>query len=366
LWSNGKALWFAGVALSDEKLGALGRRIILEALEEQFLPDGGHFELSPMYHSIVLEDLLDLVQLCRFNGGESEKAALPLLTATAGRALFWLEAITDERGRIPLFNDSAHGVAPTAAELTAYARALDVEPDGEALPAIRFGNWRARNASGYWLVDGGPFRLIFDTAPLGPEYLLGHAHCDMLQILLDCDGQNVITDTGVYEYQEGERRARSRRTGAHNTVVVDDLEQAETWKSFRVGRRGHPRSFVRDGATLECGHSGFELWRKGLNHVRRITFIDDGWSLADHLRGPDNHRYQAFFHFSPDARVEAQPTGGYRVNGKLLFEPLGTEMQLKRSEYYPEFGKVVDRPCLVLCGDFSREIEFGLRCTYCS
>ena len=366
LWANGKTLWFAGVALADESLGALGRRIVLEELDEQFLPDGGHFELSPMYHSIVLEDLLDLINLCRFNGGNSDKAALPLLAERAGRALSWLEAVIDENGRIPLLNDSAHGIASTTAELSAYAQALDVKPRRDALPDTRLGNWRARNASGYWIVDRGPFRLIFDTASLGPDYLLGHAHCDMLQILLDCDGENIITDTGVYEYQEGERRSRSRRTSAHNTVVVDDLEQAEIWKSFRVGRRGHPRSFLRDGASLECGHSGFEIWRRGLAHVRKLTFFDDGFLLMDRLQGPDTHRYQAFFHFSPDARVEGLRSGGYEVNGKILLEPVGTEARLARSEYYPELGKVVDRSCLILSGSFVSDIEFGLRCTYCS
>ena len=34
-------------------------------LPEQILADGGHFELSPMYHALVLEDLLDLVNIAR-------------------------------------------------------------------------------------------------------------------------------------------------------------------------------------------------------------------------------------------------------------------------------------------------------------
>jgi len=38
-------------------------------LEEQILPDGGHFERSPMYHAMVLEDLLDLLQLPRVYPG---------------------------------------------------------------------------------------------------------------------------------------------------------------------------------------------------------------------------------------------------------------------------------------------------------
>ena len=34
-------------------------------LTEQILADGGHFELSPMYHSLILEDLMDLLNLGR-------------------------------------------------------------------------------------------------------------------------------------------------------------------------------------------------------------------------------------------------------------------------------------------------------------
>ena len=32
-------------------------------LDEQILADGGHFERSPMYHSMILEDCLDLLNV---------------------------------------------------------------------------------------------------------------------------------------------------------------------------------------------------------------------------------------------------------------------------------------------------------------
>ena len=36
---------------------------LLEQLDEQILDDGAHCELSPMYHNIIVSDLLDLVQI---------------------------------------------------------------------------------------------------------------------------------------------------------------------------------------------------------------------------------------------------------------------------------------------------------------
>ena len=40
-----------------------GLAILEGEIAEQILADGGHFELSPMYHALILEDLIDLVQL---------------------------------------------------------------------------------------------------------------------------------------------------------------------------------------------------------------------------------------------------------------------------------------------------------------
>ena len=42
-----------------------GHKDTYERDKEQILKDGGHFERSPMYHSIVLEDILDLVNVIR-------------------------------------------------------------------------------------------------------------------------------------------------------------------------------------------------------------------------------------------------------------------------------------------------------------
>ncbi len=64
LFANAKALLFAGAWFEGREADdwlAEGSRILLRELEEQILPDGGHFELSPMYHVIILEDVLDLL-----------------------------------------------------------------------------------------------------------------------------------------------------------------------------------------------------------------------------------------------------------------------------------------------------------------
>src|SRR5262249_2959052 len=64
LIANAKALIFGGLYCDGAEADAWldkGLAILAREAHEQVLPDGGHFELSPMYHAIVLEDFLDLI-----------------------------------------------------------------------------------------------------------------------------------------------------------------------------------------------------------------------------------------------------------------------------------------------------------------
>jgi hypothetical protein len=365
LWANGKALWFTGAFLGIEKIASLGRKIVAEELREQFLPDGGHFELSPMYHSIILEDLLDLINLCQTSKSPSDMVLLPVLQESAKKSLAWLQGIVDEEDKIPLLNDSAQEIAPSYEEIRSYAQRLGVRATGDRGDELRVGSWRGQNLSGYLVLKKAPFRLIFDTAILGPDYLPGHSHCDMLSVLLEFEGKSIWTDTGVFEYEEGERRQYSRGTSAHNTIVLDGLEQAEIWKSFRVGRRGYPEGFLLGDHAVKCSHTGFAIWKKGLAHTRTVKLSDDGFEIIDRVEGPGKHFYKAFFHFYPGTKVVSTEKS-YLVNDHLLINPSGAESRLTTSEYYPEFGRVEKRPCLVLEGEFSNSSSFGVRCIYCS
>src|SRR5208283_1805791 len=107
---NGKALVFGGLFFSGndaERWLKKGMSILSSEIEEQILPDGGHFERSPMYHSMILEDCLDLLNLRRAYPG-----LLPDWSAVAGRMLGWLNGMSHPDGQISFFNDSAFGVAP--------------------------------------------------------------------------------------------------------------------------------------------------------------------------------------------------------------------------------------------------------------
>src|SRR5690606_21988665 len=101
-------------------------KILRSELNEQILDDGAHFELSPMYHQILLNRLLDCINLVQHNPGK-ENDFISFLKEKAIIMLSWLEAITYKNGNIPMFNDCAYDIAPKSAQLFNYAKKLSLK-----------------------------------------------------------------------------------------------------------------------------------------------------------------------------------------------------------------------------------------------
>ena len=301
LWANAKALVFAGTFFDGAEAEAWrvkGLALLRRELEEQILPGGGHFERSPMYHAIVLEDLLDLLQLARVYPGlftDEDVAAWHEIVLRMHR---WLRVMTHPDGGISFFNDAAFDIAPTLAALTDYAAALGVACDLAPLADIE-----ALADSGYVRLQIGPAVMIADVGEIGPNHLLGHAHADTLSFELSLRGQRMLVNGGTSTYEVTAERLRQRGTAAHNTVVVDGIDSSEVWSSFRVARRARPLAvtWARDGDTLSlsAGHDGYSL-RVGVMHRRRWRLHAKDLAVDDVLEG----RYQsaeARFHILPGA-----------------------------------------------------------------
>ena len=108
LLENAKALIFAGCFFGG-KLGdrwlALGIRIVKHELSEQILDDGGHFELSPMYHSQMLELVLDILQLSKEESVPVTLAIESTLLSNSARSMArWLASMCHPDGEIAYFN----------------------------------------------------------------------------------------------------------------------------------------------------------------------------------------------------------------------------------------------------------------------
>ena len=235
LFENAKSLIFAGCTFDGKPADSWferGGKILCKELGEQILSDGGYFELSPMYHSIILEGILDLLSLQQAYPGRpwgEYGLGRPRLKQIAGSMLDWLSEMTHPDGQIALFNDAAMGVAASLAMLQRYANRV-----GLTVPfPLRAEGVRAMSASGFIRVDRGPVSAILDVAKVGPDHVPGHGHADTLTFEWSLGDQRVVVDTGTSVYGESEERLRQRGTAAHNTVSVDGQNSSEVWSRFQ-------------------------------------------------------------------------------------------------------------------------------------
>ena len=126
LFANGKALLFAGLFFDGEADHWLSKslRIFDREIDEQILNDGGNFELTPMYHAIMVADLLDIISLIETYKDPRCLTLNLKCRELAPKMLRWLSYMSHLDGDISFFNDSAIGIAPNLEQISLVLRSL--------------------------------------------------------------------------------------------------------------------------------------------------------------------------------------------------------------------------------------------------
>jgi uncharacterized heparinase superfamily protein len=311
LFANAKALVMAGLFFAGPEADAWlarGLSILQRELPEQILPDGGQFERSPMYHALALEDLLDLLNIviARAPRGSAAAGLVAQLRQTASCMLRWLRCMTHASGRLARFNDTADGVAPPNHELERYAAALAISAppvgDGTSLLAD----------SGYVRCQAGTALLLADVAPLGPDYLLGHAHADTLSFELSLGPRDLVVNGGTSCYGVGRQRQIERGTAAHSTVEVAGIDSSEVWSGFRVGRRARPLDLQVADGKISCAHDGYRHLAGAPLHRRNWHMARGMLRVEDRLQ-PAGHHAVARFPLAPGLELRADSARRWTV-----------------------------------------------------
>ena len=287
LWANLKALLFCSCLFDGpeaDRWQAVSLRAFRTQLTEQILPDGGHFERSPMYHALLFEDLLDLLQLAERFPDRLPASDLASWRETAHRMGAWLRTMCHPDGEIAFFNDAAFDIAARPADLDEYAVRVGVACSTDHLPESHH-----LTDSGYLRLVRGSAVVLADAAPVGPDHLPGHAHADTLSFELSLEGARVFVNGGTSTYQLGVQRHLERATASHNTITVDQQDSSEVWEAFRVARRARPFGVqVRkeaDRVVAEASHDGYRRLPGRVTHARRWALRDDGLTIDDVLHG---------------------------------------------------------------------------------
>lgn len=369
LFTNAKALVFAGCFFKGNMARAWlhrGLDILDEEITEQILVDGGNFELSPMYHNIILNDLLDLYQLTLVYPNVIDKRIALHWSKVIEKMFDWAESMQHPDGDISFFNDSAIGIAPKLDMLKRYAVELNLKTS-----SIDGANSDSKvchlTHSGYVVVTDQANKLIIDAAKVGPDYIPGHGHADTLSFELSVDNVRVFVNSGTSVYGIDQERLRQRKTEAHNTVVVDDMDSSEVWSGFRVARRAYPYNLDitedEELITIECSHNGYMHLPGKVTHTRQWQLAKGKLIIRDQVFGKYN-KAEAHYHLHPNVQVEF-PNGLAQVilylssGAKYIVRADCADIKVLNTTWHPRFGESIPSKKLVLKAH-EAEINFTL------
>jgi hypothetical protein len=351
LFANAKALLYAGLFFEGEEAGQWrerGSSLLSRELDEQVLEDGGHFERSPMYHALALEDVLDLLNVLAVYGAHdgAEPSLIAALRARAGRILYWLLCMSHPDGTLGAFNDSAGGVAPSIEELERYAAEFGIHAPAPAVePCVHL------QASGYVRLACGPALALLDVAPLGPDYLPAHAHADTLSFELSLGRRRVIVNGGTSCYGTDRQRQAERGTAAHSTVEVAQTDSSEVWSGFRVGRRARPHGLQIDGTRVCCSHDGYRFLAGRPEHRRCWQLDSGGLRVTDRLVGGVGLPAIARYILAPQLGLQIQGDSSWEVLDEsrdvvARVQVLQGRGSAVSAQHAPRFGERVQVACL--------------------
>lgn len=309
-----------------------GLALLGQELSHQIFPDGGPAEQSFGYHRFVLDVYwlaVDFLECNNLRSCEDLKAGL-----LAGEG--FLSAFSEAGGIIPAVGDYDDG----------QAMAPGLSPNRLAA-ATTLNRYRTFGKSGYTVVTGaGGLLLTLDHGLLGMPPLYGHGHADGLSVTLSIAETPFLVDCGTYRYNGvPDFRRYFKGTRAHNTVLIDSLDQATQLSGFVWGEPFSCRleRVVETGRHLliEASHDGYTRLDEPVRHTRSILADTDGSCLiTDTFQGSGLHNFELNFHFHPEVLL-AEQAGGWlakRDGHGIRFELASGSFLVHRGEEDPPLG----------------------------
>lgn len=348
LLENAMALYFAAHIFSSHELRLLSTQLLKKELNEQILSDGAHFELSPMYHQIILKRLLECISISNKNRQKWNEEINKILIKKAELMANWLYTVSDNFKYFIRINDSVEGIAPRLLELREYCHLLN----------IPFNKINTLKESKIRIIKGLNYFLLFDGSNIISKYQAGHSHADSLNFLLFIRETPLIVDPGISTYERGKQRLSERSTKQHNTISLDDLNTDDVWGSFRVGFKSKTEFLIDSPNHIEVSNDGYQ--RIGVNIFRKIIVDGALIQIFDKIECRNNKEATLNLHFHPKRKIDLVSTKKVLIENLAEITFVGFKKIEKCQYYYAEgFNNKVEADKLIIT--FEKEILTQIR-----
>lgn len=341
LWENYRASIFASIYFNKSEEMKIYENRMYKEFKSQILDDGAHAELAPMYQSIMLTGLC---QLSAFYHNYGIYPSIPL-AETINRMAIYLAYVSHPDGKVAQLNDSA----------------IDFSIPPKFVSEMKVSSRLFQN-SGHARLQNSDLIIIADVGPVAYKYFSGHAHSDNLTFELSYKHLRLIVDPGISTYEEIEQRQLERKTDFHNTLIMKNLQQSETWKSFRLGRRSKDflPSFFENGSKVNLSGS-YTYNDKGITvyHLREWELSKGHLKIIDSVKCSKKMDGHISFNFNPEIRLSINEHGNIDAsfNNSKIVEISSTVEDLEISNSFSSQNFGVKRLCQRLLVGFKNKKE---------
>lgn len=273
----------------------------------QFFPDGAHFEISPLYHSICVHALLEVKRAAVIKGID----APPEFDSPLEKCFEYLMHLCRPDFTWPSLNDSG-GVAGNYTGLMLLASDVFHRPDFRWIGSRGATGTPPAKASVFFQDAGiASMRsgyseeanfLVFRAGPPGAF----HEHGDSLSLDVTGLGFPRLVDPGITSYAPGPMTDYYRSYAAHNVILIDGHGPDRSGMAFHNTIRPPGEDFhwlCQDDLEVATGicrgpwrhtTSGESFLGRTVAFVRR-----EYWVIRDVITGDGSHEITACWQFFP-------------------------------------------------------------------
>jgi len=339
--AEGFGLFMAGAFFSHlegaEEWYSFGQNLLEKEAQRQILPDGGSFEYTTTYLSLIIDFFVVFIIICeKFNWPYAQE-----VKARVEKACDFINALMDAGGHLPNIGDQDSAILVDFGQdnWTNFLSLLNTgailfnrqdfkvsqQPDLKTclLTNKSTFDWENRNKpiyGNYHFKDSGLIvirnlfkekELLFigNASPQGMSPLYAHGHLDALSFTLSMGGKEIFIDPGTYLYHRaGKWRRYFRSTAAHNTLRLNGLDFSPQVADFMFGRPYNITLNKLETGAEKCSWiASHDAYKHNLKakHTRQVDyFTKDGYfTITDLLILKNPTLTELFFHFHPACQI---------------------------------------------------------------
>jgi len=325
-----------------EKFAERANKILLTEIKKQISSDGVDLEQAVSYHAFVLELLINA---CHFSPCVKSK-----ILSTISKMANFLDALLDDNGNVPDIGDADNAVATGIIQRSKsyYTEIADVARSISNISEINSLKIISKNTHLYCgteIINKPPAKsqffecggyavwktklkndlnihLCMYLSELGYGKIAAHGHADSLSFTLYVNGEPVFIDPGTYAYHDEKKwRDYFRSTRAHNTLVINNLNQADILGPFLWSNKYFVHVYhavlSEDQLDIKAEHDGYFREEMTLAHKRQLAWhpMLEKWIVRDELVGNGEFDAELFFHIHPDRKIVKEKFNVFKIYG---------------------------------------------------